>query len=461
MKKIKHTCLLFATIAVISCNDFTTIAPTSQATLETSLRSESDFELAVNSVYSALMLNGNYGLNYILTQEMRADNADNGGGPTGLAATVEEIDTFSELPINDNIEVVWRDSYVGVNRANAILERIDDAQINEEVKNRIKGEALFLRSLYYYHLALTFGNIPLRLESTTSPNETLTQVSADEVFDQIISDLTQAEDLLPATFTGENVGRVTSGAAATLLAKTFLFTGDNQNAEQALRRIIDSNVYSLLDDFNNLWGAENENNAESIFEVQFRSGGTGTGSPYVDMYTPSPAGAGGGNAVQDVTDDIFNAFEEDDLRRDATIFFDDGDMFVKKYEGETFTELDSDLNFMVFRYADVLLMLAEAIGESEEAYDLINQVRDRAGLSPIDGSTPGSFEEKLLRERRVELAFENHRWYDLLRFGVAKSVMSEFLNLSESDITILYPIPQREIDVSNGNLVQNPEHVSR
>ena len=461
MKKFKYTFLLLLSLIVTSCNDFTTIAPTSQATLETSLRSASDFELAVNSVYSALMLRGNYGLNYILTQEMRADNADNCGGPTGLSASLEEIDTFSELPINDNIEVVWRDSYVGINRANAILERIDDANINGDIKNRIKGEALFLRSLYYYHLALTFGNIPLRLESTTSPNETLSQVSADEVFNQIISDLMQAEDLLPATFSGEDVGRATSGAAATLLAKVLLFTGDNQGAEQALRRIVNSNVYSLLNDFNNIWGAENENNAESIFEVQFRSGGTGTGSPYVDMYTPSPAGAGGGNAIQDATDNLFNTFEDGDLRRDATIFFDDGNMFVKKYEGDTFTELDSDLNFMVFRYADVLLMLAEAIGESEEAYNLINQVRVRAGLNPIDGTTTGTFEEKLLRERRVELAFENHRWYDLLRFGVAKSVMSEFLNLSESDITLLYPIPQREIDVSNGNLVQNPEHINR
>mgnify|MGYP005846979047 CR=1 FL=1 len=456
MKKL--IILLLGIYLLSSCDDFTTITPISEVTVESSFNTASDFELAVNGAYQALQLTGNYGLNYIMVQEMRADNSFNGGGPTGLAESIEEIDVFGVLPRNGNIENVWRDSYNGINRTNAILDNIEDADFDPDLRDIIKGEALFLRSLYYYHLALTFGNIPLRLQVTRTPSEQINQVPASEVFNQVIGDLDQARQLLPQQFTDqEDIGRATSGAANTLLAKIHLITGNNQAAEDALRRVINSNQYRLLDDFSNLWGAENENNAESIFEVQFKSGGTGTGSAYVDMFTDTPAGVGGGNAPQGVTESIEEAFETGDLREAATIFEEPAQLSVTKYQGETFTELDSDLNFMVFRFADVLLMLAEAIGESDEAYQLINQVRERAGLDEIGPTTPGTFDEKLLQERRVELAFENHRWYDLKRFNVAKQVMADHLNMPESEINLLFPIPQREIDVSNGELIQNPE----
>ena len=140
---------------------------------------------------------------------------------------------------------------------------------------------------------------------------------------------------------------------------------------------------------------------------------------------------------------------------------DEGNVYVKKWESIPFAQADADNNFPVFRYADVLLMLAEALGEGGEAYGLINQVRARAGASPIDAGTPGTFQEKLLFERQLEFITEGKRWADLLRFGVAQQVMSSFeplraAGLSAGDIRLVYPIPQREIDVSPGEMVQNP-----
>jgi len=461
MQTMKSLILKAAVVVFIlfsACDDFVTIAPQSQVTIENSLQTASDFEVAVNGIYSALQLRGTYGVNYVLIQEMRADNSFNNGGPTGLAQSIEAIDQFFELSDNGTIEAVWTDSYQGVNRANAVLSRIDDVDFNPTLRDRLKGEALFLRALFNFNLVQAFGNIVLREQDTRTPTESVEQVTSDQAYNLIVNDLMQAEDLLPASYPSSDIGRATSGAASTLLGKVYLTIGDNGAAEAALRSVVNSNQYQLLDDYNSLWGEENKNNAESIFEVQFRSGGTGTGSAFTDMYTDTPAGVGDGNAPQGVTDEMWAAYEEGDLRRDATIFIEDDEMFVRKYVGSTFASLDGNLNFVVLRYADVLLMLAEAIGESPEAYGLINQVRQRAGLNPIDGSTPGTFEEKLLQERRVELAFENHRWRDLKRFGVARQVMSEVLSLPEGNITLLYPIPQREIDISSGNIQQNPEH---
>lgn len=196
-------------------------------------------------------------------------------------------------------------------------------------------------------------------------------------------------------------------------------------------------------------------------KIQFISGGIGQGSLFTNDFSPSTdLQTGSGFGRNRPTISLMEAYEEDDLRYDPSM--DDtyvnleGETiearYVKKFWSDLAIENDSDINFVVFRYADVLLMLAEALGETGESYDLINEVRQRAGLEDIDASTPGSFEEKLLNERRVELAFENHRWPDLKRFN-AESKIQE----AESFITATreyFYIPQREIDI-NPNFEQN------
>ncbi|MBL6826251.1 MAG: RagB/SusD family nutrient uptake outer membrane protein [Balneolaceae bacterium] len=187
------------------------------------------------------------------------------------------------------------------------------------------------------------------------------------------------------------------------------------------------------------------------------SGNVGEGSSYTDMFTASgvAGGVGGGSAPQTVTQDFIDSYEAGDLRQAATL---SDSATVEKYEDTPTAPFDSDVNWVEIRYAEVLLNLAEAVGEGAEGYGYINQVRARAGLAAVDGTTPGSYDDKLLHERRVELAFENKRWPDLLRHGKAKSVMASQLGIAEASVTLLFPIPQSQIDVAPDEMSQNAEH---
>ena len=469
----RHIVLLILPVLMfVSCGeDFTELAPLSQRNAQNFYRNATDFEVAINGAYDALQQDATYGRTFTLLLEMRADNTENGGGATGLAAALEALDKFEEIATDEEIADAWSGSYRGISRTNVILARLETSDLDASLADRIRGEALFIRSLLYYNLAVIFGNIPIQLDEVTDPNIEIDQVSADVIYDQIASDLATAEGLLPESYSSaEDVGRATSGAAATLLGLVQLTHGNASAAEDALRRVVQSNAYQLVPDYADIWGVANENNIESVFEIQYKAGGIGEGSGFTDFYTPfgSSGGVGGGNAPQDLTQEIINTvFTVNDERYwggtlDSADVNNDGEYtyYVKKFESTPFGPFDADNNFIVFRYADVLLMLAEAIGESPEAYGLINQVRNRSGLGNISAATPGTFAENLLLERRREFMFENKRWPDLKRFGVAKEVMSDHLGVAESEIKLLYPIPQAEIDVAPNEMTQNPEHTN-
>lgn len=452
MKKLILTLLL--PLLFISCSeDFTVLGPISERNVVNYYKTQSDFEVAINGAFDALQSNGTFGVKYVLFMEMRADNTANGGGATGLAETLEDIDTFGEIPTASELNDSWIASYDGIARANTIISRIDDVTFtSDDVKNRIKGEAHFIRSMLYYHLAVIFGNVPLVTAEVTAPqNMNLNQVSADQVFAQIATDLTAAEGLLPTT------GRVSSGAAAALLGRVYLQAGDNASAVAPLKRVVASNVYSLEANYADIWGPANEGSSEILFQVEFMSGNVGEGSSYTDMFTASgvAGGVGGGVAPQTVTQDFIDSYEAGDLRQGATL---SDSATVEKFEDNPTSPFDSDVNWVEIRYAEVLLNLAEAVGEGAEGYGYINQVRARAGLAAIDGTTPGSYNDKLLHERRIELAFENKRWPDLLRHGKAKSVMASHLSIGEGSVTLLFPIPQSQIDVAPDEMSQNAEH---
>ena len=452
MKKLILTLLL--PLLFISCSeDFTVLGPISERNVVNYYKTQTDFEVAINGAFDALQSNGTFGVKYVLFMEMRADNTANGGGATGLAETLEDIDTFGEIPTASELNDSWIASYDGIARANTIISRIDDVTFtSDDVKNRIKGEAHFIRSMLYYHLAVIFGNVPLVTAEVTAPqNMNLNQVSADQVFAQIATDLTAAEGLLPTS------GRVSSGAAAALLGRVYLQAGDNASAVAPLKRVVASNVYSLEANYADIWGPANEGSSEILFQVEFMSGNVGEGSSFTDMFTESgvAGGVGGGVAPQTVTQDFIDSYEAGDLRQGATL---SESATVEKFEDNPTSPFDSDVNWVEIRYAEVLLNLAEAVGEGAEGYGYINQVRARAGLAAIDGTTPGSYNDKLLHERRIELAFENKRWPDLLRHGKAKSVMASHLSIGEGSVTLLFPIPQSQIDVAPDEMSQNAEH---
>lgn len=462
MKKIFFT--LIGLIVFTSCSDsFTDLAPISNRNEADFYKNSDDFISAINSSYRGLLANGVYGRAYWTMFEMRSDNTDQGPDQTGLASQFKEINSFTENALNEYVESAWSGSYRVIANNNVILSRIDPIEMDATLKNRIIGEALFLRSLMYYHLAVAFENIPLQL-IPFKPGDKLTQVSSSVVYNQLIIDLIKAEANLGASYSDINKGRATKGAAATLLAKVYLTVGKKSEAEVVLRRIKNTYNYRLLNDYSSLWGKVNENNAESIFEVQFLSGGIGQGSSFTNDFSPSASlQTGQGFGRNRPTESMRNDYLVNDKRFNPSMGKSwinlSGNTitqnYIKKYFSNPPLENDSDINFVVFRYADVLLMLSEAIGESNESYSYINEVRNRAGLANIDQTTPGSFKEKLLKERRVELAFENHRFADLKRFAVLKEKILAAEPFIESiRIREYFLIPQRELDI-NKNFVQN------
>lgn len=461
---MKNITVFLMMAAMVSCSsDFTELAPISNRNEADFYNTEADFIGAINASYAGLQNPGVFGRAYWAMFEMRSGNTDQGPDATGLARQYTVINSFTEDALNEQVNAAWSASYRVVANCNIVLDLIENAEFDESLKNRIRGEALFIRSLMYYHLAVAFGNIPLQ----TAPFEAgveLAQVDAATVYAQLITDLGVAETYLPVSYPDSDIGRATKGAAAALLGKILLTVGQNAEAATVFRRIVNDYGYSLVDDYSNLWGIGNENNTESIYEIQYISGGIGQGSAFTNEFSPSPfLQTGQGFARNRPTAEMENAYEPGDLRFEVSMGTSyvamDGDTvvtsYVRKYESDPPTENDSGINFVALRYADVLLMLAEALGESPESYGLINQVRNRAGLASIDGSTPGSFAEKLLQERRVELAFENHRWADVRRFGVAaETVSTAEPEVSAAEVRQLFLIPQRELDI-NTNFVQN------
>jgi len=456
--KQKITYLLILTCLLSSCSDaFTDLSPLSQRNVEIFYKTEGDLITAVNATYKALQLTGTYNQGYWIVNELRSDNTDAGsdiGG--GIGPFLNAIDNFNEDATTEVVRDVYFDSYVGISRANIVLSRIEPVSIPELTKNRIKGEALFLRSLFYYNLAINFGKLPLVLkEISVEEGKSYQQVPAAEIYKQLIADLIQSETYLPVKYTGLDVGRATKGAAAALLAKIYLTNGDKTSAVPVLRRIISTYGYTLLSDYAKLWGTANKNNAESIFEVQFKGGNFGTGNLFTNAFTPLLRQTTGGYKNRP-TAALEAAFEPGDKRIASSFNPLNGPLnanrFILKY-GTTnaFSEFDADYNFPVLRYSDVYLLLAEALGETQESYDLISEVRlKHGGLGPINTTAPGTFSDKLLHERQVEFAFENQRWPDLLRFGKTTAV----LQAQGKTARPLFFIPQRELD-NNKQFSQN------
>ena len=454
MKKRYNLYILILVVFVSCSKEFTELAPISERNTGNFYNTANDMEVAVNAIYNTLKDDGVYNQSYWILQELRSDNTFWDG--TGLAEEVTVFDKFTDISTSDITEAAWASSYLGISRANIVLNRIEDISMDVTIKDRLTGEALFLRSFYYYNLAVLFGNIPLVLTETASVEEGSqhVQVGAAEVLNQIAIDLENAEAKLPGKSSTTN-GRASKGAAATLLGKVYLTLNEPAKAEAALRRVL-TYGYTLLDDYSLLWGVENEYNNESIFEVDFQGGLSNQGNKFTNQFH--------GILSQSVTSgqrniperDLVNAYEEGDLRFTVSIegVSETSTGYPTKF-GSTnpFGDDDAPNNWPVFRYSDVLLMLAEALGENTEAYTYINQVRTRAGLTSISASTPGSFVDKLLQERRVELAFENHRWPDLLRMKKAEEVMSA--QGKSINGKLLLAIPQRELDL-NSNFIQNP-----
>ena len=467
---------LMAILALLSCKkNFLEREPISNMPSSAFYKTESDMQIALNSAYSTLQSAGQYGEANWQVGEVRSDNTYNWEGAGNFPDA--ELDQFKQTSSNSILNTMWLDTYRGILMCNIVLDRIVSVSMDDGIKKQFIAEALFLRSLMYFNLARTFGAVPLVIHETVAVNEGYHQgrEPVRKVYDQIIADLTIAAANLPTYFTGANVGRATQGAAKALLGKILLTDGQYELSASIFKEVIGSETYHLLPEYADLWKTTNANNPESIFEVQYKKGGTGTGSAYTNFFAPhgsesivSAVGFAYGKNLP--TADLVAAYENGDIRKNASLaesYTRDNqiiyDAYTLKYKDIPFTERDADNNWMVMRYADVLLMYAEAVNETNggpdnDTYDAVNTVRQRAGLDALtNGMNKGEFALAIEHERQVELAFEGHRWFDLVRTGRALQVMNAHF---DGSITIypyqlLFPIPQRQININPTVIIQN------
>lgn len=448
---------------------------------------DDDYTKAVTGAYRPLQ--SLYYDAYVMG-EMRSDNTYylyNTSNRGGQIVEKENIATFTDVATNGYVYNKYVNCYDGIAKTNAVLQRIDGASINASLKSNLKGQAEFLRAFYYFELVQYFGGVPLHLtEASTVGEAALSRASAADVYKQIIADATDAANLLPATQTPK--GQVTKGSAKMLLGYVYMTLKQYPDAEKALRDVTTLG-YSLLPDYASVFDPANKNNAESIFEVQYLQGTQGLQSNFAYQFAPGVTDtknitgqSGNSQNLGDwniPTDDLIAAYEPGDKRKAASIansYVNPAGMtvaqpFVIKYLHPHAQFNNTNDDWPVYRYADALLLLAEALNEqnkSTEAVPYLNQVRARAGLAATTATTQTALRDAIAKERRVELAFENHRWLDLVRTGQAIPVLTAFgakqkqtrsyLSASTYNVTqnrLIFPIPQNELLI-NGLLTQNP-----
>ena len=485
--KLKYNLIAIALLgfSFSSCSDFLEQNPQTDLSENDFYKTADDILSAVNGVYSSLQEGDIYG-NWYVFGEIPSDNTRN--QLSGSVTTQNEFDQFYIDTQNSMIAYFWKAAYKVINRTNTILGRIDGIEINTELANRYKLECKFIRALMYFNLVRVYGDVPLVLkEISISESYDILREPKENVYNQIIADLKEAQDL-PVSYSTAEDGRATQGAAKALLANVYMTLHKYAEAETILAEIINSGRYSLLentpgslniDGYKNVFSPVNHNSKEGIFEIQFLKGGYGEGSNYANNFAPENSGTNvvavggtGGNNIPEM--DIYNAYEEGDLRRDFSMslgYYDNRknnewveSRYVCKFMDVPYQNNDASNNYPVIRYADVILMYAEALnqnGKTAEACKYLNMTRRRGfgyqttETSPVDLQTTDKAQFALMveQERRVELAFENHRWFDLIRTGRAVEVMrSKGFSLNETNL--ICPIPQKQIDV-NPKLTQN------
>ncbi|TQO37504.1 putative outer membrane starch-binding protein [Arenibacter algicola] len=495
---IKIYISLSIVLSLVSCSeDFLDKQNPNQLGEESFFTTEKQVNQAVMGVYGQLQ--GIIG-NQWLFNEMITDNTtvhfDEGN--RGNAPGIETFEYWQVNANTGNIYGLYRDIYNTLGSINLTISKLEGAEIDTSAKARFEGELRFFRAYYYFLLTQYFGDVILVTEPFSDPSEAfaLARSPISEAYVQIESDLEVAIASLPNSVVASEAGRLTKGAALTLSGKFWLTRKEYGKAETLLGQVT-SLGYDLLPNYADVFDPNNKNHIESIFEVQFQGGNDlGESSSFIYSFYPKftngevtgfPGISGGGWNIP--TLDIIGDYEDGDLRKDISLSEgytnkNTGEFvaipFIEKFRYEHSIQGRPDNNWPIYRYADVLLMLAEAINEqsgpNEEAYGYLNEVRDRADLSPVSGLSQEEFRSVLLHERRVELAFENHRWFDLRRTLSTSEIIDLFnahsalekanpttprgiVPFSAGDyefnaFEILFPIPDRELLV-NPRLSQN------
>lgn len=458
--KMKKIFILIITIGLFSaCEDnFLELSPVSQPNVNDFYKTPSDILNGVNAAYASLQTGSLYGGRDLqdLT-EYRGDNVfDN--DPSANSGLRFNIDRFLAGSDNTVFENVWRRLYLTIYRCNIVLDNIDNVTMDETLRNRYKGELRFIRGLAYFHLVQLWGGVPVVLQAeSTEASRKHVRNSVAEVYAAIEADFQFAGNNLPRTYGAAEVGRVTSGAAKGLLGKVYLTQKKYNDAATTLREVINSNDFALLPTVAEVFDPNNEYNQEILFAVRFTTANVAEAH---GLYFSSQIG--------DFVETSFRNLYNDNDARKAMIELrkptgTQNQTPVKYFQEPVAGQVGTD--FPVLRYADVLLMYAEALNEqgyqaSGDAFTNLNAVRTRAGLpayTAAELANQAAFRDAVLLERRLELPLELWRWYDLLRTGKAKDAL-KVVGLEIQDFQLLFPIPNSQYLIYNNEagFPQNP-----
>ncbi len=477
--------ILITFVVTVSCSEeFINEEAPFSIDSENYFNSEKDYYNALVAAYD--MLHSSY-VN-VLLGEIASDNTLSGGESATDVIGFQQVDEMSHTSVNSNVKNVWDWMFAGVQRCNYILEFKDKTDFNG--KNQIIAETRFLRAYYHFELVKWFGGIPLKgdMRFKLGDEKTIPRSSVSDVYASIETDLLYAINNLSVN--APQVGRATKGAAQALLGKIYLYQNKYQQAANVLDNVINDGNYSLVSDYATIFENNNENNAESVFEIQY----TDTqGAGFECLQCSEGNVAVGFNGIRNFngplfdsgysfnvpTSEAYNSYESGDERRDVAILdivafaaannatygqgYKHTGYFNRKYlprKGDSNIgdqNLTNPNNYRSIRYADVLLMAAEAYNRGNiddgRARLYLNQVRRRAfGDTNHDvNATGAALTDAIWAERRVELMGEGHRFFDLVRIGKAAGTIPGFTpNKNE-----VFPLPIEEIQFSAGNWSQN------
>ncbi|MCZ2472427.1 RagB/SusD family nutrient uptake outer membrane protein [Aquirufa ecclesiirivi] len=453
--KIILSCLL--AVGLTGCTEsFLEITPETSLSSVTFFKTQSDFQQAVNACY--VPLRTIYNDRSWLLSEQHSDNTYYARNTAfGATEQQEDLADFSipvsnGLTTNTHVLNQYRQDFLIIARANQVLALIDKADFDATEKANLKGQAQFMRGFAYFELYRYFNKAPLQLTPVTTREAAAAKMGTAADLEKIITDdlVGAAANLKPKST--QEAGRATSGAAKTVLANLYIIQKKWAEAEKLMKEVVAEGSYSLIPDYNNVFSTStaNKNNAESVFEVQFQEGSNGYNGTFMYNFLPRPMleselktlsgtsnpqpQTGEGNNIP--TPDIIAAYEAGDLRKDASIGYIlcsstlwEGKTYpiIKKYMKTHSLNGNHGMNWPVYRYSEVLLFLAEALneqGKTAEAATYMNMVRKRAGLPNTTATSQADFRTALIKERRVELAFENKRWHDLVRTDTYKAVIT-------------------------------------
>ncbi len=490
MKKYISICVFAGLVLLGGCKkSFLDKAPLDTVNTANFYKTAEDAVNAVNAAYQPLQRPKLYNLRVWATDIMAGNSVVGAGGGTDGIETQDQAN-FVTSTDNAGVLDLYRGPAPGILQCNIVLQKVPDINMDAQLKNRVLGEAKFLRALYYFTLVRLFGDIPLITKPQVVGDDLkLKRSSKAEVYNLIVQDLTEAIGLLPpgSSYSSTDLGRASKGAATGLLAKVYLTLNEYQKTIDLCKQVT-ALGYDLNANYGDNFSATKKNTIESLFEVQY-SGAVTYGffddfnqASWVSTFT-GPRNAdfvAGSYGWDQPTQEFVNAYESGDKRKDLTVLYQGGPAFDGKSYSSSYSttgynlrkflvskSISPDYNtspadFPVLRYADVLLMQAEALNELNQtaaAEPFLNRVRNRAGLGNItSGLSVDGFRNAVLHERRMELAFEGQRWFDLIRVNNGKYGL-DFLHsigkVNASTKHLLYPIPQSEID-ANPNLTQNP-----